>query len=62
MVEVSRFRLPFSSRWVSSPQYLGLLVKSGALHSYPELVEVSGMPVSQAEHSFVVGDKTEVLT
>lgn len=61
--EVKGFRtLPFCSRWVSRPAFLGKLVRGGVLHNYPLLVEVSGAPVSQAENSFLVKkEKVEVL-
>jgi len=62
--EVSRFgTLPFCSRWVSHPEYLHFLTRSGSLHNYPLLVEVSGALVSQAENSFLVKEgKVEQLT
>lgn len=62
--EIKKFNtLPFCSRWVSHPEYLGLLVKDGTLHNYPLLVEVSGGIVSQAENTFLVEDgRVEVIT
>lgn len=64
MKELSAFRtLPFSSAWVSQPQYLPLLVRQGVLHNYPQLVEVRGGLVSQAEHTVLItGDRVEVVT
>lgn len=61
--------LPFTSRWLTrkfgrSSTALGLreLEKSGIIHSYPPLVEVSGGMVSQFEHSFIVKDKPIIYT
>ena len=59
--EIEHFRtFPFAARWLSAPQYLPMLVRQGALHNYPELVEVSGSPVSQFEDTVMITDK-EVL-
>lgn len=62
--EIGKFRtFPFCSRWISQPEYLGLLVKDGTLHNYPLLVEVSKGKVSQAEHTFLVKESgAEVIT
>lgn len=61
--------LPFSSRWLIKPFgqralfSLRLLEQSGILHHYAQLVEKSKHPVSQAEHTLLVGkDKAIVLT
>lgn len=61
--------LPFASRWIHA-QFgtrgllaLRQLQQAGILYQYPQLIEVSGAPVAQAEHTFVVTkDKTIVIT
>ena len=61
--------LPFSSRWIVKEFgqraifSLRLLEKEGILHQYTKLVESSGQPVSQAEHTILVKkDSCKVLT
>ncbi len=65
--ELRRFRgLPVAKRWLKSPQVeMGLrqLKGAGVLYEYPVLVEVSGAPVAQFEHSVIVTeDGCEVFT
>ncbi|MBR9680848.1 MAG: type II methionyl aminopeptidase [Candidatus Altiarchaeota archaeon] len=62
--ELTKFKtLPFSSRWVSKPEYLRVLLRDKTLHNYPLLVEESGGMVSQAEDTFLVeGENVTVLT
>ena len=42
---------------------LGLreLENSGIVHNFPQLIEKSHKPVSQAEHSFIKTDKGEII-
>ena len=61
--------LPFCSRWLvkkfGNRALLALrqLVENGNLHSYPELLEVSGKKVAQTEHTILVEkDKVTVTT
>lgn len=61
--------LPFCSRWVvkklGTKALFGLkqLEQQGILHQYPQLVEVSHKPVSQAENTILIEkDKTIVTT
>ncbi|PIN73384.1 type II methionyl aminopeptidase [Candidatus Woesearchaeota archaeon CG10_big_fil_rev_8_21_14_0_10_45_16] len=61
--------LPFTTRWLTrkfgkGPTALGLreLERTGILHSYPPLAEVSSGLVSQFEHSMIVSEKTKVYT
>jgi methionyl aminopeptidase len=59
--------LPFATRWLKhSPGKLAFalrdLVQSQNLREYPPLVEVRGGIVSQAEHTFLIGEKTVVTT
>jgi methionyl aminopeptidase len=67
----SNFRtLPFAERWlkavVPKEQHRGAfreLLASKSLTRYPVLVEVSGKPVTQAEHTVLINsDSCEVLT
>lgn len=65
--ELRKFRgLPVAKRWLKSPQMeIGLrqLKGAGLLHEYPVLVEVSGAPVAQFEHSVIVTESgCEVFT
>jgi len=59
--------LPFCSRWLVKKfgtralLSLSLLEKAQALHQYPQLIEKSHQPVSQAETTILVTDKVEVL-
>ncbi|MEM5804741.1 MAG: type II methionyl aminopeptidase [Candidatus Aenigmatarchaeota archaeon] len=59
--------LPFAKRWLKMPGVrmeaaLKQLVSAGALHPYMVLKEVSGAPVSQAEHTVLVDEKPIVTT
>ncbi len=62
-------RLPFAKRWIEkqfSPLKLNLaineLTRTGALHAFAQLKEVSGKPVAQSEHTVIVADKPIVTT
>ena len=49
--------LPFARRWLKGERAeyaLMLLLRSGAVHTYPVLWEVEGSLVSQAEHTVVI--------
>lgn len=51
--------LPFAKRWLRSDKLdfaLMQLQRSGIIHSYPVLKEISGGMVSQAEHTVIVTD------
>ena len=68
-IEIEYKTLPFSSRWIvkefgSRALFsLKLLEKEGILHQYTKLVEKSGKPVSQAEHTvLVMKNSCKVLT
>lgn len=60
--------LPFCSRWIiknfgpRAKLSLALLEQQGILHQYPQLVEKNKEKVSQAEHSFILTDKLEIIT
>ncbi len=61
--------LPFAKRWVEksfSPLKLSLamneLSRTGALHAFAQLKEVSGKPVAQSEHTVIVAEKPIVTT
>ena len=60
--------LPFCERWISkkfgSRAKLGLLFleKAGIVHHYPQLVEKSHAPVSQAENTIIIQDKKVEIT
>jgi methionyl aminopeptidase len=60
--------LPFCSRWiikkfgVKSLIALKQLEEAGILHQFDQLVEISHKPVAQAEHTFLITDKTEITT
>lgn len=67
----SNFRtLPFAERWLKSVvpkeqhrEAFRELFASKAVTGYPVLVEASGKPVTQAEHTvFITGDGCEILT
>ncbi len=59
--------LPFAKRWIErefqncNPAFTSL-VRAGALYSYAQLPEKAGGLVSQAENSFLVGEKLTILT
>ncbi|MFQ5711940.1 MAG: M24 family metallopeptidase [Candidatus Geothermarchaeales archaeon] len=61
-------RLPFSPRWLRDlmpmPRLLEVLEvmrKGGILHAYPILVEKSGKPVAQFEHTVVVREEGPLI-
>jgi methionyl aminopeptidase len=59
--------LPVTNRYfkaLGSGANVGLrdLLKQGIIRGYPPLIEVSGSPVSQTEHSIIVADKPVVYT
>jgi len=61
--------LPFASRWIHDSWRQGEfsafeeLVQNHCVAGYPVLVEVSGQPIAQAEHTIVVTERgCEVLT
>lgn len=60
--------LPFCERWIvnkfGSRAILSLrfLEQAGIIHQYSQLVEKSHKKVSQAEHTILITDKTEVTT
>lgn len=61
--------LPFAKRWLEksfSPLKLNLalneLARTGALHAFPQLKEVSEKPVAQTEHTVIVAEKPIVTT
>ena len=67
-VEEEYKTLPFCERWIVKKfsaralLSLKLLEQAGILHHFPQLVEKSHMPVSQAENTIVIGEgKAEVL-
>jgi methionyl aminopeptidase len=67
-IQEKYYTLPFCSRWIikefSERAVISLkfLEQAGALHRYPELVEKSHSPVSQAEHTFLYTDKIQITT
>ncbi len=60
--------LPFAERWAHrldphAPALLNRLVRSGAVMTYPALLDADGGIVSQTEHTLIVGvDGAEVTT
>jgi methionyl aminopeptidase len=52
----AQFRtLPFTSRWIpGGTEAFRELVEGKCVYSYPQLVESSGAPVAQAEHTVIV--------
>jgi len=60
--------LPFCSRWIvkkfGTKALFGLkqLEENNNLHQFPQLVETSGKPVSQAEHTVLINDKKIITT
>ena len=60
--------LPFCSRWIvkkfGTKALFGLkqLEENQNLHHFPQLVETSGKPVSQIEHTIIVDDEKIVTT
>lgn len=66
-IEKNYRTLPFAKRWIERQfPHCGVpfsaLVKAGILYSYAQLPEKSGGLVSQAENSFLVGEKLTILT
>lgn len=60
---------PFTTRWLAKQFGLGKtnlalreLMRVGNLRAHPPLIEQAKGLVSQAEHTFLIGDKTKVLT
>ncbi len=60
--------LPFCSRWVvkkfGTKALFGLkqLEDNGNLHHFPQLIEISGRKVSQAEHTILIDSKDIIVT
>jgi len=60
--------LPFSLREIQEKfgamSRLGIkeLEQAGILHNFPQLIEISHKPVSQAEHTFIKSDKEIIIT
>jgi len=59
--------MPFASRWVLDKFPEGSngfreLIQSRSIYSYPQLVEKSGMPVAQAEHTILVTEDGCLVT
>lgn len=63
---VERFKgLPYTPRWIDGfeEKLHERLVRLGRIHAYPVLVERSGQPVAQAEHTVVITEEgCEVIT
>ncbi|MDH7556639.1 MAG: type II methionyl aminopeptidase [Candidatus Methanosuratincola sp.] len=59
-----RFRtLPFARRWVAgSAEGVRALLAEKVLYEYPVLVEASGMPIAQAEHTVITTDRESIVT
>jgi methionyl aminopeptidase len=59
---------PFCRRWLEKEGFnklgfvLSTLVKRGILHEYPQLIEKSRSPVSQAENTFLIFDGEVIVT
>jgi methionyl aminopeptidase len=67
-VWADRRTLPFTPRWYSEEfgreklwEVLRQLVKKRVMRSYPTLVEASGMPVAQFEHTMALADEGLVV-
>jgi len=57
--------LPYTLRWIEREKWSlhEKLVKRGVVRGYPVLVEKTGTPVAQAEHTVIVlEDGCEVIT
>jgi methionyl aminopeptidase len=58
--------LPFAERWLAEfrnhKQLLRRLLRLGAIHGYQTLVEAGGGPVSQWEHTLIVGRNEVIAT
>ncbi|MBC7121043.1 MAG: type II methionyl aminopeptidase [Candidatus Methanosuratus sp.] len=59
-----KFRtLPFARRWVvGSGKAVNTMLAERLLYEYPVLVEASGMPIAQAEHTVITTDKESIVT
>jgi methionyl aminopeptidase len=65
-----RFKtLPWASRWLYSEKTdfdiasaLNILLRNGAIHAYPVLLEGKDGMVSQFEHTLFVGEKGAIVT
>jgi methionyl aminopeptidase len=61
--------LPFTKRWLTAKFgplktniALNEMLRNGIIRDYPPLIEVNHGPVSQAEHTLIIDDKTIVTT
>lgn len=60
--------LPFCSRWLykkfGSRTLIALkrIEEASLIHQYPQLIEVSGKKVAQAEHSVIITEKEKIIT
>lgn len=60
--------LPFCSRWLVKKFgtraliSLRFLENAGVIHHYPQLIEISKMPVAQAEHTLLINKEVEIIT
>ena len=60
--------LPFCSRWLykkfGSRALIALkrIEEAGLVHHYPQLIEISGNKVAQAEHTIIITDKEVIVT
>jgi methionyl aminopeptidase len=59
LIQTRHRSLPFASRWVmggvsGGTEAFDELVRGKCVSSYPQLVEKSGAPVAQAEHTVIV--------
>lgn len=60
--------LPFCSRWLVKKFgtraliSLRFLENAGVIHQYPQLIEISKMPVAQAEHTLLIDKDIEVIS
>jgi methionyl aminopeptidase len=60
--------LPFASRWLvkkfgrKALLALRQLERNGNVHSYPQLIEISGKKVAQREQNFLVTEKEVIMT
>lgn len=60
----SRFRtLPFARRWVADKgAAVEAMIAERIIYEYPMLVEASGMPIAQAEHTLITTDTEVIVT
>jgi methionyl aminopeptidase len=60
--------LPFCSRWIHAEfgtrglLSLKQIEQAGLLHHYPQLIESSGKPVAQAEHTVLLTENDKIIT